>query len=159
MSDLIYRLETDDQERFRVIFSDDVDTLVSLPMSPAYMEPELQQGHWLILAFTIWDPKDRPMLKVAFDIARQLDSARVAVRPFEFGDEFAAWLPQLSSDAGRLYVEKRKSRERGLEVAIGTRSDDHPLWIGMKDGIFVEALVGSRDSDEVQEFAFRLFGR
>ena len=68
-----YEITADEQERFHIEFSEDVGNVVGLRMAPDALEPELRNGEWLILAFAVWDARDRPAIDVACRIAAKLD--------------------------------------------------------------------------------------
>jgi len=146
-----YQITADEQERFHIEFSDDVVNVVGLRMAPDALEPELQNGQWLILAFAVWDAKDRPAIEVACRIAASLEATRVAVRPFELPDEFATWAPELADHEITVAVSESRS-EVGTEVSIVTMSDDHPMWLLFRGGQMVRASIGIRTFEEVTNF-------
>ena len=147
MSQPIYRLTPDDEDRFWISFSPHVTNVIGLRMAPDELEDVLLHDNWLVLVFSVWDSNDRPTIDIACKLADRLDGFKVAVRPFEFGHEFASWVPGFVSDAGRLQIS-----ESDGNVSIMTSSGDHPMWFLIQNGRFVSALVGARTEDVVIKF-------
>lgn len=95
-------------------------------MAPDELEPELQSGSWLILAFALWSAPDLRAICTAATVSRK-QVAQVAVRPFDDFTEFATWCP---------------------DAPIDTRS---PVWLLLRGGRVVRTAVGPLDEAAVIE--------
>ncbi len=99
-------------------------------MAPSEREADLNDGDWLVLAFAVWGSHDRHAIDIACSVATSWPKVHVGVRPFEYGDEFASWVPEFRSDAGALQVFDNNGN-----VKITTNPDDHPVWIAFRKGV------------------------
>lgn len=145
-----YDVNCDDEERFRVTFRSAPANLLGLRMSPEQVEPELTKGDWLALCFAIWDSRDRSTIAMASSIAVNYPSMQVAVRPFEVPEEFDSWAPEL-----QVSIEPTVESNAiygNMSIRISSNVGDHPIWLKLFDGKLVEALIGSRNLDEVIGF-------
>lgn len=145
-----YDVTCDDKDRLRVTFRNAPANLLGLRMSPDQVESELTQGDWLVLCFAIWDSRDRPTIALASSIAMNNPSMRVAVRPFEVPEEFDSWAPELQVNI-ETTVES-SAVDGNVSIRISSDAGDHPMWLKLSDGKLVEALIGSRNLDEVVGF-------
>lgn len=145
-----YDVTCDDQDRFRVTFRKAPENLLGLRMSPDQIEPELTKGDWLVLCFAIWDSRDRPTIELASNIAIDYPAMQVAVRPFEVPEEFDSWAPELQVNIET--IVESSSVDGNVSIRMSSNASDHPMWLKLRDGKVVEALIGSRVFDEVVGF-------
>ncbi|MBM3457988.1 MAG: hypothetical protein FJX77_05595 [Armatimonadetes bacterium] len=71
--------------------------MVSLPMAPAAIEPELCEGTWLIIAFAVWSVTDWRACHHALPLVRRWHGrVRLGLRPLNDCRELHAWHPDLA---------------------------------------------------------------
>jgi uncharacterized protein (TIGR02996 family) len=95
-------------------------TIALLPQAPAALEPELQTGAWLVLAWAVWSAADRTAVHRMHDAlqnAHRSFDVRFAVRPFDRYDEFETWFP-------------------------GAPEIDGPIWLRLENGKPVDHSTG-----------------
>lgn len=146
-----YVITPDEQGRFRIEFTDDLQNITGLRMSPDCLEPELSEGAWLVLAFAVWDSRDRAAIEVACKLAASLGDVSVAVRPYETVDEFNTWAPVPMPQGLQLSLSE-SSREPETKIRIESAEDEHPLWLIFIDGEIKGYLIGAKKQEDVSRF-------
>jgi hypothetical protein len=149
-----YTITSPDDQRFRIDFRRAETSVVGLCSAPNELEAPLRSGKWLVLAFAVWDIKDRPSISLACRIASEAKGYQVAVRPFESGAEFANWASGYHSDAGNLLIAAT-----GSTVTITTNKNDHPVWLALRDGVVLGDATGACECGEVLQLVKRLFAQ
>jgi hypothetical protein len=65
-------------------------------------------------------------------------------------EEFDSWAPELQVSI-ETTVESN-AVDGNVSIWISSNAGDHPIWLKLSDGKLVEALIGSRNLDEVIGF-------
>src|SRR5438094_606486 len=81
-------------DKWKLIVSEEPGFVHALPVAPASLEPELNSGTWLIVAFSIWSIHDRHSVLGAINCAKRFGGRfQLGIRPYDSFEENARWWP------------------------------------------------------------------
>jgi hypothetical protein len=87
----------DDTGRSRLVVTDEPDYIVPLPIAPSSLEDCLKQGKWLVVSMSVWRIDDIRAGRHAINLVKQQGGlVRLGLRPFNYPQENAAWVPGVS---------------------------------------------------------------
>jgi hypothetical protein len=115
-------------KKWDLVFSDEPTYVHALKTAPDSMEPELEAGTWLVVAFPVWSGPVRDSVRAAIDSAKHLSGRiQLGVRPYYFDNEILKWWPATETPAAaETMVEVRDMPER-RELYLSTDHSRLPV--------------------------------
>lgn len=143
---------SDDVGRSRLVVTDEPGYIVPLRIAPTSLEDCLKQGKWLVVSMSVWSIHDIRAGHHAIDLVkRQGGSVKLGLRPFDYPQENATWVPGLGvvqvADQVEISVEEQGDRR---EVTIQGRTDASPVWVAISEGKTVSIRNGLLADAEIE---------
>src|SRR5687768_1341753 len=90
--------------RSRLVVTDEPDYIVPLLIAPLSLEDCLKQGKWLVISMSVWSIPDIQAGHHAIETVKPHGgSVRLGLRPFDYPEENATWIPGL---VGERFTDK-----------------------------------------------------
>lgn len=145
-----FKVQAVEGDKWEVVLSDEPSYIHALKMAPEAMEPELESGTWLVVAFPVWSAPVRHSVLAAVACAKLYNGKfHLGVRPFDSHEEMSRWWPAGDIPAGggvSLTVQDDPHRR---EVHITTDTITDPAWLVLKDGQVVYRGGGPRSAEQL----------
>jgi len=123
-----YKIHSNKNGRFELLFIDEPEYCHALMMSPTLKEAKLSDGTWLILLFAVWSAPDLEAIKMAVTLAKKFNGQiQLGVRPFDEHQENWLWCPEIKA----AFVS--------------------PIWLVFENGRVIVEHVGLRSEEELEK--------
>lgn len=145
---------------WEVVLTDEPPFVHALAMAPSSLEPELNSGTWLVVAFPVWSHSAIVSVHAAMDCAKEYQGAfQLGIRPFDAFQEFQRWWP-----SGHTPNKQGSSIHYGSQATVSSKGDLRitvdprgiPRWLGLREGSVVYSALGQRSLDDLKGLADRL---
>jgi hypothetical protein len=147
-----FKIQPIEGDKWELVFSDEPSYIHALKMAPEAMEPELNSGVWLVVAFPVWSAPVRHSVLAAVACAKDHGGKfQLGVRPFDSHDEIYKWWPDGEAPAaGKVSLAVRDEPPR-REIHISTDPSSSPIWLVLRDGQVVHQGAGPRSKENLSE--------
>jgi hypothetical protein len=153
-----FTFASDDSGRSQVILTDEPNYIVPLRIAPLFLESQLKNGKWLVLSMSVWSIHDIRAGHRAIELVkRQEGLLKLGLRPFDYPQENAAWVPGLGAEEVTDQVEILVAeKDHRREVTIQGRADASPVWVTFSEGKVVSVRFGQLADAEIEELISQL---
>jgi hypothetical protein len=146
-------ITSDELGRSQIVPVDEPSWIVPLPIAPPSIEDGLRRGRWLVVSMSVWSMHDMRAGHRAIEIVnRRGGLLNLGLRPFDYPQEHAAWVPDFDATLIEDQAEIVASEQHDLrEVVITGRADASPMWVTLLDGRVVGLRCGQLSDTEIGE--------
>lgn len=147
----------DDSGRSKIIVKDEGEHIMPLPIAPACFDDCLKAGKWLVVNMSVWNAVDRGEGARALKLLRHgRGEVRLGLRPFDYPEEFAPWLPALrTTDFGQVECTTALQNDQ-VHVTIKSAANSSPIWVAISDGNIVAVRMGQLADEEIEALISQL---
>lgn len=139
-------------DKWKLVLCDEPSYIHALEMAPEAMEPELNTGVWLVVAFPVWSGPVRDSVRAAITCAKDHGGQfQLGIRPFDSHDEIIKWWPlREAPTAGRVLLAVRNEPPK-LEVHMSADPSNIPMWLVLRDGQVIHQEAGPRSKEQLSD--------
>ena len=144
---------TDEDERSQLVLSEEPAFVISLPTAPAAMEQCQRQGIWLVVSMSLWSGHDLSAGRRAIQWAqRHSGDIRLALRLYDYPEEFSTWLPQALGSSGAQTTISVTEQAGQRHVLIQQNPGSSPVRAILREGILDSIAFGRLIDEEIEDF-------
>jgi hypothetical protein len=143
---------SDDLGRSKLVVTDEPEYIVPLRIAPSSLEDCLKQGRWLVVSMSVWSIHDIRAGHHAIEMVKlHGGSVRLGLRPFDYPQENATWVPGLGGDrlADQMEILVAE-QDHKREVTVQGRADASPVWVAIVEGQVVNVRHGLLADTEIE---------
>jgi|GEM_PF-3027285 len=145
---------SDEQDRSQLVLSDEPSYVISLPTAPSALENCLKQGNWLVVSMALWSIHDLKAGRRAIDWAqRHRREFRLAMRLFDYPEEFLTWLPDALDHAQQSSNISVTEEDDKRHLLIQQNPHSSPIWAIFRSGKTERIAFGRLTIPEIENFA------
>ena len=147
-----FTFKSDDLGRSRLVVTDEPEYIVPLRIAPSSLEECLKKGRWLVVSMSVWSIHDIRAGHHAIEMVKLHGGlVRLGLRPFDYPQENAAWVPGLGDERLADQVEILVAeQDHNREVTIQGMTDASPVWVSIVEGKVVSVRHGLLADTEIE---------
>ena len=137
---------------YHVSLSEEPSWVLGMRSRSLEIEPALDHGAWLVVAFSVWSAPDREEAYKAIELAKCHNiNVRIGLLPYDYPEEIELWLPQGNQLPG-VSISDATTDRVNTEVHIAQTEHTSPVWFALVDRKPFAVRQGPLQSKELTDF-------